>query len=587
MRPSVWVVPGYLVATLAVTWPLARAFRTALPAVFNSIDPLLQAFILGWDRHAFATGLLRVFDAPIFFPERRTLTYMDSLLGEAVISGPAALLMGGAAAAYNALVVLGFVSSGWATYRLARALGASRAAGFVGGLFYVLGPYRLSNLGNLNQLQTQLVPLGLLFAVRFAATRRTRELAWLFATLAVQSYFGWYYAFHLALVYGVALACGIAFRWPGMAPLPWKRAALAAGLALLAMLPCAWPYWQEHVAMAGFTRRLGKAALYSADLLDYVRVNRENALGRVLHLPRGDLAYAIGIVTLALAAAGVRARRAWPAVPERLPGFDRFLGWLAGLAFVLSLGPILHVAGHRLPVPLPYAVLYLAVPGFSSMRAPGRFAELVLLVAALFAARGYDAVRARTRNTVESGLAFAGVVLAAVATAWSAPIPLVTYPTAATMPPVYRWIADQPGRFAILELPMPFRESEESERDAVRQIWLLYHGKARADGVSGFSSPAHEGFRALMRSFPDPLAVRAVAGRGVRFVIVRYGEYDRREAARIAHEIVAVRELLPVHAEGSDVVYSLAPADPLAGLGPGSDDGRRESRASLRVSGRP
>src|SRR5438552_2417295 len=163
MRPSVWVVPGYLVATLAVTWPLARAFRTALPAVFNSIDPLLQTFILGWDRHAFATGLLRVFDAPIFFPERRTLTYMDSLLGE-------------------------------------------------------------------------------------------------------------------------ALACGIAFRWPGMAPLPWKRAALAAGLALLAMLPCAWPYWQEHVAMAGFTRRLGKAALYSADLLDYVRVNRENALGRVLHL---------------------------------------------------------------------------------------------------------------------------------------------------------------------------------------------------------------------------------------------------------------------------------------------------------------
>src|SRR5437870_732046 len=151
------------------------------------------------------------------------------------------------------------------------------------------------------------------------------------------------------------------------------------------------------------------------------------------------------------------------------------------------------------------------------------------------------------------------------------PTPLVTYPTAATMPPVYRWIADQPGRFAILELPMPFRESEESERDAVRQIWLLYHGKARADGVSGFSSPAHEGFRALMRSFPDPLAVRAVAGRGVRFVIVRYGEYDRPEAARIAHEIVAVRELLPVHAEGSDVVYSLAPADLLAGLGPGPE----------------
>ena len=78
MRPSVWVVPGYLVATLAVTWPLARAFRTALPAVFNSIDPLLQTFILGWDRHAFATGLLRVFDAPIFRRPRSMSRFMDT-----------------------------------------------------------------------------------------------------------------------------------------------------------------------------------------------------------------------------------------------------------------------------------------------------------------------------------------------------------------------------------------------------------------------------------------------------------------------------------------------------------------------------
>ena len=581
------MVPAYLVATLAITWPLAREFRVALPAVFNSIDPLLQAFILGWDRHALATGPFGVFDAPIFHPQHRTLAYMDHLLGEAVLSSPVLLATGSAAAAYNMLVVVSFVASGWATYRLARALGASRAAGFVGGLLFMQSPYRLSNLGNLNQLQTQLVPLGLLFTVRFAATGRARELAWMLALLALQSYFGWYYAFHLALVYAVALACGLAYRWPGAAPLPWKRIAWFGALALLVMLPGALPYWLEHGAMPGFTRRLGTAALYSADLLDYARVNRENALARALHLPRGDLAYAVGLVTFALAAVGLAARRAAPPWVARLGRFGAFLGWLAAAGFVLSLGPVLKMAGRMLPVPLPYAVLYFTVPGFSSMRAPGRFAELVVLVAVLFAVRGYDVIRARTRGATGRILLGSGIVTAALATAWSAPLPMVAYPGADTLPPVYRWIASQPGRFAILELPMPFRESEESERDAVRQIWLLYHGKARADGVSGFSSPAHEGFRALMRSFPDPLAVRAVAGRGVRFVIVRYGEYDRPEAARIAHEIVAVRELLPVHAEGSDVVYSLAPADLLAGLGPGSEDGRPESRASLRVSGRP
>src|SRR5439155_14418878 len=166
------------------------------------------------------------------------------------------------------------------TYRLARALGASRAAAFTCGLLYAISPYRLSNLGNLNQLQTQLVPLGLLFAVRFAATRRTRELGWMFGTLALQSYFGWYYAFHVGLIDAVALWCGLAFRWPGATPLPRKQFAIAAALALIAMLPGAWPYWLQHGTMPGFRRSLGKAALYSADLLDYLRVNRENTLAR-------------------------------------------------------------------------------------------------------------------------------------------------------------------------------------------------------------------------------------------------------------------------------------------------------------------
>ena len=90
VRPSLLVVPAYFAAALAVTWPLTRSFRTALPAVFNTIDPLLQVFVLGWDWHSFMTGLFGVFDAPIFHPERHTLAYMDHLLGEAFISGPVA-----------------------------------------------------------------------------------------------------------------------------------------------------------------------------------------------------------------------------------------------------------------------------------------------------------------------------------------------------------------------------------------------------------------------------------------------------------------------------------------------------------------
>ena len=569
MRASLLVVPAYLAAAVVVTWPLATVFGTALPAVFNTIDPLLQAFVLGWDWLSFMTGLFGVFDAPIFHPERRTLAYMDHLLGEALVSGPVAFATGSLPAAYNTLVILSFAASGWAAYRLARWLSGSRAGSFVCGFLYAFGAYRMSNLGNLNQLQTQFVPLALLFVLRFAATRRTRDLAAAFATLAVQSYFGWYYAFHIAGAFALVFACAIVFRWPGGSPLPWRRVLVCAVLALLVMAPGAFPYWQLHASLPGFRRSLGKAAIYSADVVDYLRLSRENLMGKLLHLPRGDLAYAPGIITVALALVAW-----WRARAERLanvqlpvyplPRLDRALVVIALSAFVLSLGPILKVAGQTLPVPLPYAVFYYIVPGFAGMRAPGRFAEIVLLIGAVFAARGYDVLRERAPGRVARGAMLVVVTAAMLATSMSTAIPVIEYPGPETMPAAWKWIAKQPGHFSILELPMPSSEADESERDAVRQIWTLYHGKARADGLSGFSSPAHEGFRALMQSFPERLAVRAIAERGVRYVIVRYGEYVPQDAARIRYDLASVREMAPVFESGSDVVYSLANAELLA-----------------------
>ncbi len=87
-RYSYLVVPFYLLASLVLTWPLARNFGTHLPAVSIPYDALLHVFLLGWGWHGLTTSPLGVFDAPIFYPEVRTLTYMDHMLGEAVLAGP-------------------------------------------------------------------------------------------------------------------------------------------------------------------------------------------------------------------------------------------------------------------------------------------------------------------------------------------------------------------------------------------------------------------------------------------------------------------------------------------------------------------
>jgi hypothetical protein len=78
----------------------------------------------------------------------------------------------------------------------------------------------------------------------------------------------------------------------------------------------------------------------------------------------------------------------------------RFWAWVMVVFAMLSFGPVLHILGRNLwtvfraNVILPYAVLYY-LPGFSVMRAPGRFGVVVSLGGALLAAYGLVVLQRR------------------------------------------------------------------------------------------------------------------------------------------------------------------------------------------------
>ena len=71
----------------------------------------------------------------------------------------------------------------------------------------------------------------------------------------------------------------------------------------------------------------------------------------------------------------------------------RFSAFMAAVAFVLSLGPRLEVAGHQTGIPLPYAVL-LHVPLYAG-GVPGRFSLYLQLFCAGLVAIGADRLRRR------------------------------------------------------------------------------------------------------------------------------------------------------------------------------------------------
>ena len=573
MRHSCLVVLFYLVASLALTWPLARNFGSHLPAVAIPYDALLHVFLLGWGWHGLTTNPLEVFNAPIFYPEFRTLTYMDHMLGEAVLAGPIIEVFG-LGAAYNSLVIFSFVASGYFVYRLALLYGISRSGSFVAGFLFAFCPYRFSHLGCLNQIQTQFIPLGIFFAVSFIRTRRTRYGVGAALTLAVQSYFGWYSTFHL-LVALVVLVGWEVMREPGRwRRLPWRKAAPLALMSAVLVVPSALPYILQRLAMPEFDRPFSETIRCSADLLDYLRVNSDNILAP-LNPPLGHWWWgffpglmATGLAAVAIAAVCRAQAKPSPSEPrsgratllERARGAIRRWGEMGYLpvlgvsGLVLSLGPILQVAGHRLWIPLPYALCYYVIPGFSSMRTPGRFAVLVALATAVLAGLGFDTLRCRYPRL---GSAFlVGVLLAAGALAWCPTLPFVPYPDRASMPPVYGWLAAQPDSSPVLELPVPVKAWEDLIH-VRRQMYVLYHGKPRLDGASGFTSNRYKAFRLDMQAFPAQEAIRCAYDMGARRLIVHYGDYVPALREGMRRQVESAKDLREIAAFGQDVVYEI------------------------------
>jgi hypothetical protein len=167
--------------------------------------------------------------------------------------------------------------------------------------------------------------------------------------------------------------------------------------------------------------------------------------------------------------------------------------WLVlfGVFFVLSLGPFLQVNGwtgdryHRFlrsfSVPMPYTALR-AVPIVSGVRAPGRFAIVAVLALSVLAALALTRLVRRHRPL---GLAVAVVALAVIL---AESLPKTTTMLPAAIPAAYRKVAADPGRGAVLEIPLQWHTGygNYGEWEGDHSVFLYYatrHGKPMVNGV--------------------------------------------------------------------------------------------------------
>lgn len=574
----------YIALTIVFTWPLSSHLTTA---VGYGADPLLQTWVLAWNAHAFLTNPQSIWNAPIFYPYPETLAYSDHHLLLTAIALPW-IISGGPVLAYNLLVMLSYVLTGWAIYLLTNDILVNvrdsriRIVGaiFAGALF-AFGTYRITHFVHLQLLQTAWLPLALLFLRRLLYRQIKGHSIWVDAVLfglftGIQSVTALYYAFFAAFTLGLYT---LVWLWTavrsGYRSDVWKRlGGLLSGLLLAALvaIPLTQPYIRVYEYI-GVVRSLRELDNWSAPLQSYLAVAPTNWLygGKSAWFTAsgGEFALFPGFVTIILSSAililVVWAKIGRGKTSDTLPinYFDAiFLALLAFSACVLSFGTGIRLerGSEVLSVPMPYTLLYEYVPGFGALRVPARWAVLSYLSLSILAGAALvymvQWLRCITNYRLATVISVIVGMIGLIEHA-SFPLPLSTIPSPK---PVYSWLGTQSDVRAVLELPVgAIPRGADLERIVMRQFLQIYHWKPLVTGYSGVVPFGTIDVLRQIQRLPDDETIRFLALIGVDTLIIHRDEFDPE---KLTHFLAWADNtlLLQRRAEiGDALIYTITP----------------------------
>jgi hypothetical protein len=486
----------FVALTAVLTYPQVLHLSTG---VNDAGDPLLNAWALAWIAHQLPQDPAHIFDANIFYPERRTLAYSETLLVPGLMTAPLLWAGGGPILAYNLLFLSGFVCSGLGTFLLVRSLTGRVDAALVAGVLFAFQPFRIDHYAHLQMQLTEFMPLGLWGLHRTLAAGRLTDglLTGFFVAANALScmYYGIFFGAYL-----VVLGCAL------MAALRGRRlsravAALAAGaaLAFAILAPLSRPYFQNRQQLGDRSREL--VAIGSAEPRNYLAVSANNWLyAEWRRFGKDEARLFPGLLALALALVAIA-----PPVPRVRIAYV--------VALVFAFDASLGMNG------VVYPVLYEFVLPFRGLRVPARMGILVGLTLSVLA--GYGVARLMTRIRRRRAQIVATVLMLAIAVLEYRSVPLRLYDAPLDVPPVYEWLAGQPPS-VVLELPLDGPDS----KDPRFMYFSTWHWQPLINGYSGFFPNSYIAAADDADHFPDDIAIRHFQRRGVDYVIVHEEFYD-------------------------------------------------------------
>jgi hypothetical protein len=459
-------------------------------------DGALNVWAAGWVGHALVHSPSRLFDAGIFYPEKRTLAFSEAMLVQGAVAAPIMAVDGDAVLAYNVSSFVGFVLTGWAFCLLLRRWTGSWSAGYVAGSLAAFNAFTLVQLTHLQFLHAEFIALILFGLDRLIALRRFRDAATLAAGFVLNAFTSVYlmiFSVWLLLFASVARAREL---WSGGASAIGKMAA-AGALAALLLSPYLWQYAAVSRAM-GFVRASDEEE--AASWVNYA------STGSRVHFERWSRNFSAratsntfpGFVALALIVVAFSDRR-----NTADPRFRMCAVAAAGCA-AISFAPLLPF----------YRALHASIPLFQAVRVLAHIGQVVLLMVASLAGFGMASLARAWRHAPGWPAAVIAVVVLVNGEALRAPIGYTWFDG---VPDVYDVLSKEPVA-VVAEAPFPI--PQQWFLNAPYMVNATRHWRPLLNGYSGFRPPSYERSYEAMRTFPSDESLLALSELGVTHVVV-------------------------------------------------------------------
>jgi len=569
---------------------------------------------LWWFKHTLIETGQSPWVAPhIYYPFGYLLSYGETTPANTVLGLPLTLFLG-EIRAYNSLLLLSTILSGFTMFLLVRETTGSFGAGLLAGTIYAFAPYRRVRFVHLNLLSTQWLPLTFYFLQRFMnplkkvaprpvlgpnpRTRgrvrelfsgesfiRTERLKWAVGggiAFGLNALASWYYAVAGGVSVLVwALACS--FSRPEMLrrKRTWQGAGVLVAVAGLLIVPFALPYLPV-VSDPDTLIPMENTNFYSASPGYYLLPSPFHPLwGNLVRkhlLPRrdwGEFILGWGFVAWLFALYALR----WADRKTTRPWL-----WITLVSLILSLGLTLHLAGRQVVLPAPHDVVLgvnriLDTVSLNSLKhepfSLGRGDGLVIPMPALLL-RWFVPLIGSVRTWSRFGqMALFGVaVLAGMGVAawqrrevgprrrgaWAVVLGLalfelwwapVTMHEPITPRPVDRWLAAQEGDRPIIEYPL------DSAFRPQQFIYTWTHGRPIVHGYATYFTFLFSRRHPELLDFPSPASLARLAEWGVQYVLIETAPPYRPQAQAILTKVAQEPCLRKVTTQGSIEVYEL------------------------------